>query len=116
MFWIFKSDGIIDARLINPETFFRPLFDIENIFSQGIFIFLIGTDPTLETLAKERLYFFLLLEKVQDGFIPGQLRDTPFNLLDPGDFTMSRDASTICLMVAVHKQVFGVDHSTRQHC
>ena len=90
----FQSDRIMDSRLINPETFFRP-FDIENMGAQGIFLFLIGTDPTLETVEKDRLYFFLLLEKLPDEFIPGQLRDTPFNFLDPGDFAMSRFAESM---------------------
>jgi hypothetical protein len=85
----FQSNRIMDSRIINPETFFRP-FDIDNLGAQGIFFFLMGTDPTLETVEKERLYFFLLHERLPDDFVPGALRETPFNFLDPTDFTMSR--------------------------
>lgn len=54
--------------------------------AQGIFLFLLSTDPTLETVDEARLYFFLPLEKLPDDFVPGALRDTPFNFLDPTDF------------------------------
>mmetsp|Transcript_7797 Transcript_7797/g.14460 ORF Transcript_7797/g.14460 Transcript_7797/m.14460 type:complete len:408 (-) Transcript_7797:155-1378(-) len=85
----FQSERIMESRISNPETVFRP-FDIENMGAQGIFLFLLSSDPTLETVEKEILYFFLLMEKLPDGFVPGSLRDTPFNFLDPTDFTQPR--------------------------
>ena len=85
----FQSDRIMESRIENPTTEFRP-FDIENMGAQGIFLFLLSDDPTLETVDKARLYFFLLLEKLPDDFVPGALRDTPFNFLNPTDFVSPR--------------------------
>lgn len=85
----FQSDRIMDSRIINPQTVFRP-FDIDMMGAQGIFLFLLGNDPMLETVEMARLYLFILLEKLPDDFVPGSLRYTPFNFLDPNDFTQSR--------------------------
>lgn len=52
----FQSDCIMESRIINPETVFRP-FDLDNMGVQGVFFFLLSTDPTLETVEKTRLYF-----------------------------------------------------------
>jgi hypothetical protein len=51
----FQSDCIMESRIINPETVFRP-FDLDSV--QGVFFFLLSTDPTLETVEKTRLYFY----------------------------------------------------------
>ena len=90
----FQSDRIMASRIENPTTEFRP-FDIENMGAQSIFLFLLSDDPTLETVDKARLYFFLLLEKLPDDFVPGALRDTPFNFLDPTDFVSPRFAESM---------------------
>ena len=81
---------IQDSGNNNPETVFRPDFDYANMGAQGVFLFLLSDDPTLETVDKSVLYSFLLSEKLPDNFVPGSLRDTPFNFLDPDDFSKAR--------------------------
>jgi len=81
----YQADRIMESRLRNPETEFRD-FDIDNMGAQGVFLFLLSSDPTLTTVEKDRLYFFLLMERLPSDFLPGSLRDTPFNPKDETDF------------------------------
>eukprot|EP00531_Pseudo-nitzschia_arenysensis_P012336 CAMPEP_0116146974 /NCGR_PEP_ID=MMETSP0329-20121206/17475_1 /TAXON_ID=697910 /ORGANISM="Pseudo-nitzschia arenysensis, Strain B593" /LENGTH=394 /DNA_ID=CAMNT_0003642807 /DNA_START=38 /DNA_END=1222 /DNA_ORIENTATION=+ len=85
----YQADRIMVSRLDNPETEFRH-FDVRNMGAQAMFLFLVGTDPTLMTVEKNRLYFFLLDEKLPDDFEPGILRDRPFNPKKELDFTHTR--------------------------
>jgi hypothetical protein len=85
----FQADRIMTSRLANPETQFRH-FDITNMGAQGMFLFLLSSDPTMMTVEKNRLYFFMLDERLPDDFVPGELRDSPFNPKDPTDFTHER--------------------------
>lgn len=85
----YQADRIMVSRLDNPETEFRH-FDVRNMGAQAMFLFLIGTDPSLMTVEKNRLYFFLLDEKLPDDFEPGILRDRPFNPKKELDFTHTR--------------------------
>lgn len=85
----FQADRIMTSRLANPETQFRH-FDITNMGAQGMFLFLLSSDPTMMTVEKNRLYFFMLDERLPDDFVPGELRDSPFNPKDPIDFTHER--------------------------
>lgn len=85
----YQAERITNSRLTNPETEFR-LFDIDNMGAQAMFLFLLSTDETMMTIEKERLYSFLLNEKLPDGFLSESLRDTPFDPSDPSDFTHER--------------------------
>jgi hypothetical protein len=85
----YQTERIIHSLTCNPRTVYRE-FDILNSAAQAITLFMIGTDPSLGTVSKERVYSFLLLERIPDGYLPGQLRNTPFNFLDGAD-----EASTI---------------------
>ena len=85
----YQADRIMTSRMANPETEFRH-FDINNMGAQALLLFMVGTDPTLMTVEKSRLYFFLLDEKLPDDFVPGALRDRPFNPKRTADFTNER--------------------------
>ena len=85
----YQADRIMVSRLANPETDFRH-FDVGNMGAQGIFLFLLSSDETMMTVEKDRLYFFLLDEKLPHAFVPGGLRETPFNPMDPSDFVHDR--------------------------
>ncbi len=85
----YQADRIMTSRMANPETEFRH-FDVNNMGAQALFLFLVGTDPTLMTVEKSRLYFFLLDEKLPDDFVPGALRDRPYNPKRSSDFTHDR--------------------------
>ena len=85
----YQAERIMESRLVNPETEFRE-FDVNNMGAQGIFLFLLSSDKTMTTVEKDRLYFFLLNEKLPDHFVPGSLRDTPFNPKDTSDFVHDR--------------------------
>ena len=85
----YQAERIMTSRLINPETEFRH-FDVGNMGAQGMFLFLLSSDSSMMTVEKNRLYFFLLDEKLPDDFIPGSLRDTPFNPKDVTDFVHDR--------------------------
>jgi hypothetical protein len=85
----YQAERIMTSRLVNPETEFRH-FDIGNMGAQSMFLFLLSSDETMMTVEKNRLYFFLLDEKLPDEFVPGSLRDTPFNPKDESDFMHDR--------------------------
>jgi hypothetical protein len=85
----YQAERIMTSRMINPETKFRD-FDVINMGVQGVFLFLLSSDKSMWTVEKNRLYFFLLDEKLPDEFIPGSLRDTPFNPKDASDFLNER--------------------------
>jgi len=85
----YQAERIMTSRLANPETEFRH-FDVGNMGAQAMFLFLLSSDETMMTVEKNRLYFFLLDEKLPDDFIPGSLRDTPFNPKDASDFVHER--------------------------
>jgi hypothetical protein len=82
----YQSERIMDSRMKNPETEFRD-FDIGNMGAQMNFLFLVGGDPTLHAVEKDRLEFFVMNERFPDGFIPGALRETPYNFLDLTDMS-----------------------------
>ena len=81
----YQGNRIANSRLKNPSTKFRD-FDVDNMGAQGLFLFLLSDDKTLTTVKKETLYFFLLEERLPSDFVPGALRDTPFNPGDDTDF------------------------------
>jgi hypothetical protein len=85
----YQAERIMTSRMINPETEFRE-FDIGNMGVQGLFLFLLSGDKSMWTVEKNRLYFFLLDEKLPDEFVPGSLSDTPFNPMDASDFLHDR--------------------------
>ena len=85
----YQAERIMASRLVNPETEFRH-FDVNNMGAQGIFLFLLSNDPSMMTVEKNRLYFFLLDEKLPNEFVPGSLRETPFDPKDPSDFLHDR--------------------------
>jgi len=85
----YQNLRIMESRLNNPETEFRD-FDVETMGAQGLFLFLLGDDPTLTRIKKSRLFFFLLTERLPSGFVPGALRDTPFNPMDITDFVHNK--------------------------
>jgi len=90
----YQTSRIMESRLRNPETEFRD-FDVDTMGAQGLFLFLLGSDPTLTTIRKDRLYFFLLMERLPSDFIPGILRDTPFNPMDETDFVHDKLTQTM---------------------
>lgn len=90
----YQADRIMTSRLENPEAEFRH-FDVRNMGAQGLFLFLLSTDVTLMTVEKSRLYFFLLDERLPDDFVPGALRDKPFNPKEDSDFTHERLAQSM---------------------
>eukprot|EP00532_Pseudo-nitzschia_australis_P006443 CAMPEP_0168169270 /NCGR_PEP_ID=MMETSP0139_2-20121125/3550_1 /TAXON_ID=44445 /ORGANISM="Pseudo-nitzschia australis, Strain 10249 10 AB" /LENGTH=364 /DNA_ID=CAMNT_0008086681 /DNA_START=155 /DNA_END=1249 /DNA_ORIENTATION=+ len=81
----YQGDRIADSLLKNPSTNFRD-FDIGNMSTQGLFIFLLSKDKTLTTVEKDTVYFFMLEERLPSDFVMGALRDTPFNPDDDTDF------------------------------
>lgn len=85
----YQAERIMTSRMINPEIEFRE-FDIGNMGVQGLFLFLLSGDKSMWTVEKNRLYFFLLDEKLPDEFVPGSLSDTPFNPKDASDFLHDR--------------------------
>lgn len=77
----YQFQRIIDSRTNNPETTFATEFDTLNTAAQALTLFFLGTDPTLQTVEKERVFSMLLLERIPDGYEPGQLQDTPFDFM-----------------------------------
>ena len=86
----YQVERIQNSGYNNEYTVFRPDFDYANMGAQGVFLFLVGSDPFLETVKKNVLEPFLLNERLPDNFLPGSLRDTPFNFLDEEDFSSAR--------------------------
>ena len=80
----YQTERIIHSRTNNPTTTYNE-FDILNSAAQAITLMMLGTDPTLHKVSKDRVYSLLLLERIPDGFVPGKIRNTPFNFLDPTD-------------------------------
>ena len=80
----YQTERAIDSVTNNPEAVYGE-FDILNSAAQAITLMMLGDDPELRTVPKSRVYSLLLLERIPDDLIPGAVRETPFNFLDPTD-------------------------------
>ena len=87
----YQRKRILHSRANNPEAEYTQA-DIENSAAQALTLFFLGSDDTLQTVEKERVYSMLLLERIPDGYVPGSMRmptpRDPFNFLNPNDFAM----------------------------
>lgn len=63
-----QFDRIVDSRRNNPE--FDLPFGIGSISFQGTFVLIVGQHPNLESVDKEALTQFFLLERFPDGYVP----------------------------------------------